>query len=61
LIVLSPWRKTLKEQKSISIFSLEALQKRFQQGWVLEIVDDLDKLIKRVRSAKKNSEVSSSS
>ncbi|XP_035227164.1 urocanate hydratase-like isoform X2 [Stegodyphus dumicola] len=30
------------------------LQKRFDQGWVQEIIDDLDTLIARIREAKKN-------
>lgn len=37
--------------------SREALEKRYQQGWVLEIVSDLNHLMRRVREAKKNNEV----
>ena len=39
--------------------SYEALKKRFDQGWLCEIIDDLDELAARVREAKKNKEVSS--
>ncbi len=38
--------------------SYEALKKRFDQGWVCEMVDDLEKLVVRVKEAKKNKEVS---
>uniref|UniRef100_A0A0K2TLA4 Urocanate hydratase 1 [Xenopus (Silurana) tropicalis] n=1 Tax=Lepeophtheirus salmonis TaxID=72036 RepID=A0A0K2TLA4_LEPSM len=37
--------------------SYEALYKRYEQGWVTEIIDaDLDKLVARVRQARKNKE-----
>ena len=38
--------------------SYEALRKRYDQGWVLEIIDDLDALVQRVRTAKQKEEVS---
>jgi hypothetical protein len=38
--------------------SLEALTKRHAQGWVKEVISDLDSLVKRVREAKNNNEVS---
>jgi len=34
-----------------------ATQKRHQQNWVDEVIDDLDELVKRVKTAKKNYEV----
>ncbi len=34
-----------------------ATYKRHEQGWVDEVIDDLDKLVERVRSAKKNKEI----
>ena len=37
--------------------SHEALDKRFKQGWVHEVIDDLDQLVKRVKQAKANKEV----
>lgn len=43
----------------IAEVSLEALQKRQQQGWLCEIVDDLDYLVKRVREAKAQKEATS--
>jgi len=39
--------------------SYEALKKRFDQGWVLEMIDDVETLITRVIKAKKNKEVTS--
>lgn len=39
--------------------SYDALKKRFDQGWVLEIIDDLDQLIDRVRTARNNKESTS--
>jgi len=39
--------------------SYEALKKRYDQGWILEIIDDLDQLITRLRTARKNKEVTS--
>ena len=36
----------------------EALMKRHKQGWVNEVIDNLDHLVKRVREAKNNNEVS---
>jgi len=35
----------------------KATQKRHEQGWVDEVVDDLDELVMRVRKAKENKEV----
>jgi urocanate hydratase len=35
----------------------KATQKRFQQGWVDEIVEDLDQLVKRIASAKAKREI----
>ncbi|CAL8073182.1 unnamed protein product [Orchesella dallaii] len=43
----------------IAEVSLDALKKRHEQGWVLEISQDLDHLIARIREAKKNGEVTS--
>ena len=37
--------------------SKEALMKRHKQGWVVEVIDDLDILVARVREAKNNNEV----
>ena len=37
--------------------SYEALKKRYDQGWVLEIIDDVDALVSRLQVAKKNKEV----
>ena len=37
--------------------SFEALKKRHDQGWVKEIFDDVEKLLKRVKEAKKKQEV----
>ena len=34
-----------------------AAQKRFEQGWVKEIIADIDELISRVRLAKQKDEV----
>ena len=39
--------------------SKEALIKRHKQGWVVEVIDDLEALIRRVRQAKNNREVTS--
>jgi urocanate hydratase len=36
----------------------EALMKRHKQGWVVEVIDDLEVLVRRVREAKNNNEVS---
>ena len=36
----------------IAEVSLEALQKRHAQGWVVEVIEDLDLLIKRIRETK---------
>ena len=41
----------------IAEVSEEALRKRHDQGWVCEVIDDLDLLVKRVREARKNKEV----
>jgi urocanate hydratase len=37
--------------------SYEAIKKRYDQGWVLEIIDDLDALMKRVQAARKTNQV----
>ena len=37
--------------------SYEALKKRYDQGWVLELIEDLDVLIRRVIEAKNKREV----
>lgn len=37
--------------------SYEALKKRYDQGWVLEIIDDLDQLIERVKEARQKKQV----
>ena len=37
--------------------SYEALRKRYDQGWIDEIIDNLDVLIKRTKEARKNKEV----
>lgn len=39
--------------------SYEALKKRYDQGWVLEIIDDLDQLIERVKEARQKKQVTS--
>ncbi|KAK2713783.1 hypothetical protein QYM36_009608 [Artemia franciscana] len=39
--------------------SYDALKKRFDQGWLLEITDDLDKLMERIREAKAKQESTS--
>jgi len=39
--------------------SYAALKKRFDQGWVLEMIDDLDTLMDRVRTARLNKESTS--
>ena len=41
----------------IAEVSYEALKKRFQQGWLCEIVEDIETLVKRVKEAKRNKEV----
>ena len=41
----------------IAEVSYEALKKRYDQGWVCEMMDDVDALIQRIREAKKNREV----
>ncbi|ODN02858.1 Urocanate hydratase [Orchesella cincta] len=43
----------------IAELSWDALKKRHEQGWVLEISKDLDQLIPRIREARKNGEVTS--
>ncbi|XP_033106576.1 urocanate hydratase-like [Anneissia japonica] len=37
----------------IAEFSKEAVMKRHKQGWVMEVVDDLEQLIARIRQARK--------
>ena len=39
--------------------SKEALMKRHKQGWVVEVIDDLEVLVRRVRQARNNREVTS--
>ena len=41
----------------IAEVSYEALKKRYDQGWVREMIDDVEALIHRIREAKKNGEV----
>ena len=41
----------------IAEVSYEALKKRYDQGWVREMIDDVEALIQRIREAKKNGEV----
>ena len=41
----------------IAEVSYEALKKRYDQGWVCEMIDDVDALIQRIREARKNGEV----
>ncbi|RWS03308.1 urocanate hydratase-like isoform X1 [Dinothrombium tinctorium] len=43
----------------IAEVSGDALQKRYRQGWVSEIIDDIDMLIKRIREAKAKKEITS--
>ena len=37
--------------------SKEALTKRHEQGWVMEVIDNLDDLLSRLRQARANNEV----
>ena len=37
--------------------NIKAIQTRFQQNWVDEIIDNVDKLCKRVKKAQKENEV----
>ena len=39
--------------------SLEALKKRYDQGWLLEKTDDLDTLVARIRQARKQRKATS--
>ncbi len=41
----------------IAEVSGEALQKRHRQGWVLEVEDDVDSLVRRIREARDRKEV----
>lgn len=43
----------------IAEISYEALNKRKQQGWVQEMIDNLDVLVERIKTAKRNKEVTS--
>ena len=43
----------------IAEVSYEALKKRHDQGWVKEIIDDADKLLTRLKEAKRRKEASS--
>ena len=36
----------------IAEVSYEALRKRYDQGWLCEIIDDVEKLVARVKRAK---------
>ena len=40
----------------VAEINAKAVQKRYEQGWVDEVYDDLDKLIPRIRDAKANKE-----
>lgn len=40
-------------------FVADALYKRYRQGWLQEVITDLDTLIVRVREAKKRGEATS--
>jgi hypothetical protein len=42
----------------VSQVSLEALEKRHAQGWLHEVEPDLDRVILRIREAKRTKEVS---
>ncbi|XP_046646510.1 urocanate hydratase-like [Daphnia pulicaria] len=39
--------------------SYDAIKKRYDQGWVLEMIDDVDRLVERVKTARLNKEVTS--
>ena len=39
--------------------SYEALKKRCDQGWVQEMIDDVEALIQRIKEARRNREVKS--
>ena len=41
----------------VAEMSYEALRKRYDQGWIEEIIDNLDVLVKRVVKAQKKKEV----
>lgn len=43
----------------IAEVSEEALMKRHRQGWVLEVINNVDKLIERIRDCKRNKEAAS--
>ncbi|XP_057368974.1 urocanate hydratase-like [Daphnia carinata] len=43
----------------IAEVSYDALKKRYDQGWVLEMMDDVDRLVERVKTARLNKEVTS--
>lgn len=43
----------------IAEVSYDALKKRYDQGWVLEMIDDVDRLVERVKTARLNKEVTS--
>lgn len=43
----------------IAEVNLDALKKRHEQGWLLEITSDLDELMKRIRAARKQGLVTS--
>ena len=42
----------------VAELSYEAVKKRYDQGWIDEIIDNLDVLVKRIKTARKNKEVS---
>ena len=41
----------------IAEVSYEALKKRFDQGWLCEIIEDADTLVQRIKEAKQKKEV----
>ena len=41
----------------IAEVSYEALKKRYDQGWVCEMIEDVEELMRRIREAKKKREV----
>jgi len=41
----------------VAELSYEAVKKRYDQGWIDEIIDNLDVLVKRIKKARKNKEV----
>ena len=41
----------------IAEVSYEALKKRYDQGWVCEMIEDVEELMRRIREARKKREV----